>query len=114
MSWCSGFKNRAPGRGGFPFSGRSDEFGVVVVEKGLELGTGVALVGKDRLPGAGDEELLLDLEEIPGDLSFIDLRIGEGEGEGECLWGAHQMETQPPEVTGVAGTVAIAGKPGDF
>jgi pimeloyl-ACP methyl ester carboxylesterase len=36
----------------------------VVVEKGLELGTGIALVGKDRLPRAGDEELLLDLEEI--------------------------------------------------
>src|ERR1035437_5203912 len=52
------------GAGGLPFSGRSDEFGVVVVENGLELGTGIALVGKDRLPRAADEVLLLVLEEI--------------------------------------------------
>jgi hypothetical protein len=46
----------------------------VVVEKGLELGTGVALVGKDRLPRAGGEELLLDLEEI-ADVALSNIHV---------------------------------------
>jgi len=47
----------------------------------LELGTGVALVGQDRLARARGQQFGLDLEEVPGDLAFVDLRIGEGEGD---------------------------------
>src|SRR6266542_2127524 len=106
------FEEPGAGPGFLAFAGGAQERGSLVNQERLEFGAGVTLVGQDDLTGARAEQGVVDLEEVAGDLTLVDLRVGEGERDGQTGGGADQMQAQPPEVAGVAGAVAVAGVAG--
>src|SRR5665213_2030689 len=92
---------------------RSDESCSPGGQEALELGAGVALVGQDDLARSVGEQILVDLEQVTGHLTLVDLRIGQCEGDRKTGRRAHQVKSQSPEVAGVTGAVAVAGEPGE-
>jgi hypothetical protein len=101
-----------PRPGSLALLGRSNESSALGGQEVLELGTGVSLVGQDDLTPTIGELIRIDLEEVTGDLPFIDLGIGQGKGHRETGRSTDQMQPQPPEVAGVAGTETVTGEPG--
>ena len=89
--------------------GRPNQSCVVAGQERLELSRGVALVGQDHLPGT--DQPGLDLEEVPRNLAFVHLGVGQSERDGKPSRRARQVEPKAPEVSGVAGAVAVAGEP---
>jgi len=102
-----------PGSRGLALLRRTDELRTPGGQESLELGTGIALVGQDDLTRSIGEQILVDLEQVSGHFSLVDLGIGQCEGHRKPGRGADQMQSQSPEVTGVTGAVAIAGEAGE-
>src|ERR1035437_5699523 len=92
---------------------RTDESRTLGGQEALELGTGIALVGQDDLTRSIGEQILVDLEQVSGHFSLVDLGICQCEGNLKTGRGADQMQSQSPEVAGVAGAIAIAGEAGE-
>src|SRR5664280_1206968 len=73
-------------------------------------------------PKIDEREVARDLFEIdpdllshrPGHLPLVDLGIGQCEGNRKASWRTDQVQSQSPEVAGVAGAVSIAGEPGEI
>lgn len=85
--------------------GGSDELDAVPGQEVLELLGAIPLVGQDPL--ARPKQGRLGLQQIPGHLAFVDLRVGQGEGDRQSCGGADEVESQPPEPARVAGAVAV-------
>ena len=71
----------------------TDEFDAVFGQSCLELGAGVALVRDDRLAVTAGEQTVIALEEVDGDVAFVDLGVRQREGDRQPGRGAHQMQT---------------------
>src|SRR5664280_1339553 len=108
------FRVSLTGSRSLAFLGRSDESCALAGKEALELGAGVALVGQDDLARPMAEQIGVDLEEVPGHLPLVDLGIGQCEGNRKASWRTDQVQSQSPEVAGVAGAVSIAGEPGEI
>src|SRR5664280_1068290 len=109
-----GLQEPRTGSRSLAFLGRSDESCALAGKEALELGAGVALVGQDDLARPMAEQIGVDLEEVPGHLPLVDLGIGQCEGNRKASWRTDQVQSQSPEVAGVAGAVSIAGEPGEI
>src|SRR5437879_4528842 len=59
--------------------GGTQQLHAAVVEEGLELGTGVSLVGDEELPGASLQQLGVGFQQVAGDVTFVDLGVHQRE-----------------------------------
>ena len=75
------------------FAGGAQQLRAVLREACLEFGAGVALVRDDRLAVTAREQTVVALEEVDGDVAFIDLGVRQGEGDRQPGRGAYQMQT---------------------
>ncbi|GAA2325154.1 hypothetical protein Scani_67790 [Streptomyces caniferus] len=67
----------------------------------LELAAEVVLVPDDRLPGVNGEDVWRGIEHVAQRFALVRLGPGECEQDRQSAECAHQVQTQPPEVSRV-------------
>lgn len=88
--------------GSFVLAGRANQFDAVVAKDAFELARDVALVSDERLAGAVSEQARVVVEHVDGDVAFVELGVGQSEGDRQPGWCAHEVQAQPPKRTASA------------
>ena len=76
-------------------------------QEAVEFGGDVALVGQDQQAGPVGGQVRFVVDQGGQDLAFVDLGVGQGSGDGQAGWGAHQVRFQAPGEAGVGAAVAV-------
>jgi dipeptidyl aminopeptidase/acylaminoacyl peptidase len=93
--------------GGLALAGGPQEFYPGAGHGGLEGGAEVVLVADEGLAWPGGDQVGAGGEHAGQHLALIGLRAGQGEGDGQAVQGAHQVQPEAPEVARVAGAVPV-------
>jgi hypothetical protein len=84
-----------PGPLGLALAGRSEQPHAQPGQGPLELVAVVVLVGQQRLPRPGGQQLRLDGQQVGQHLALVGLGAGQREADRQALQGADQVQPQP-------------------
>src|SRR5450631_1519139 len=97
---------------GLALAGRPQQPDPRVGHGGFEVVAVVVLVTDESLAGPGGDQVRASGEHAAQHIAFVSFGAGQGEGDGQALQGADQVQPQAPEVPRMTGAIPVFGPSG--